>query len=280
MPPARRRPGPRPSKKRWTRVRRAVYRKVSCGARPPRPIRSKAPWTRTVRATRSGTASPIRPAGSPNNSTGDRANDHYHRYKEDVGLIKTLGARAYRFSIAWPRVFPQGTGVRRTTKGSISTTAWWTNSWPTASSRSRRSITGICRRRCRTASAAGNPAIPQRRSPTMPGYVARTSAIASGTSSRSTNPSSLSISDMARHACPRPQTAAGGAQSGPSPCRARPWSRRAGDPRQCRRDQSRAGGEYRRRSAGDRNTRKHRRRGTCHPRTQCRLSDRYPGGPL
>ncbi|MTV16111.1 MULTISPECIES: GH1 family beta-glucosidase [Bradyrhizobium] len=44
-------------------------------------------------------------------STGDRANDHYHRYKEDVRLIKELGAKAYRFSIAWPRVFPDGTGA-------------------------------------------------------------------------------------------------------------------------------------------------------------------------
>jgi beta-glucosidase len=44
-------------------------------------------------------------------STADRANDHYHRYKEDVGLIKELGAKAYRFSIAWPRVFPHGTGA-------------------------------------------------------------------------------------------------------------------------------------------------------------------------
>ncbi|MCC8947402.1 beta-glucosidase [Bradyrhizobium sp. Arg62] len=44
-------------------------------------------------------------------STGDRANDHYHRYKEDVRLIKDLGAKAYRFSIAWPRVFPDGTGT-------------------------------------------------------------------------------------------------------------------------------------------------------------------------
>src|SRR6202012_4786201 len=44
-------------------------------------------------------------------SNGDRANDHYHRYKEDVGLIKNLGVKAYRFSIAWPRVFPDGTGA-------------------------------------------------------------------------------------------------------------------------------------------------------------------------
>jgi beta-glucosidase len=43
-------------------------------------------------------------------TNGDRANDHYHRYKEDVHLIKDLGVKAYRFSIAWPRVFPDGTG--------------------------------------------------------------------------------------------------------------------------------------------------------------------------
>src|SRR3978361_1289233 len=44
-------------------------------------------------------------------SNADRANDHYHRYKEDVRLIRELGVRAYRFSIAWPRVFPEGTGA-------------------------------------------------------------------------------------------------------------------------------------------------------------------------
>jgi beta-glucosidase len=43
-------------------------------------------------------------------STGDTACDHYHRYKEDVQLMKALGTKAYRFSIAWPRVFPDGTG--------------------------------------------------------------------------------------------------------------------------------------------------------------------------
>lgn len=46
-----------------------------------------------------------------NNATGDVADDHYHRYKEDVQLMKSLGVKAYRFSIAWPRVFPQGSGA-------------------------------------------------------------------------------------------------------------------------------------------------------------------------
>ncbi len=44
-------------------------------------------------------------------STGDVANDHYHRYKEDVALMGSIGAKAYRFSIAWPRIFPEGTGT-------------------------------------------------------------------------------------------------------------------------------------------------------------------------
>ena len=44
-------------------------------------------------------------------SNGDTATDHFHRYKEDVQLMKALGTKAYRFSIAWPRVFPDGTGA-------------------------------------------------------------------------------------------------------------------------------------------------------------------------
>jgi beta-glucosidase len=44
-------------------------------------------------------------------STGEVSVDHYHRYKEDVALMKSLGATTYRFSIAWPRIFPDGTGA-------------------------------------------------------------------------------------------------------------------------------------------------------------------------
>jgi beta-glucosidase len=51
------------------------------------------------------------PGKIEDHSNADRANDHYHRYKEDVGLIKELGVKAYRFSIAWPRVFPEGDGA-------------------------------------------------------------------------------------------------------------------------------------------------------------------------
>ncbi|KAF5183150.1 Beta-glucosidase, partial [Thalictrum thalictroides] len=39
---------------------------------------------------------------------GDVANDHYHRYKEDVALMKDMGMDAYRFSISWSRILPKG----------------------------------------------------------------------------------------------------------------------------------------------------------------------------
>ena len=45
------------------------------------------------------------------NHTGDVSCDHYHRYKEDVALMKQLGLQAYRLSVAWPRVMPDGTGA-------------------------------------------------------------------------------------------------------------------------------------------------------------------------
>ncbi|MGY1671615.1 GH1 family beta-glucosidase [Geodermatophilus sp. SYSU D00710] len=42
--------------------------------------------------------------------TGDVACDHYHRYRDDVALMGELGLSAYRFSVAWPRVLPEGAG--------------------------------------------------------------------------------------------------------------------------------------------------------------------------
>jgi beta-glucosidase len=44
-------------------------------------------------------------------SNGDVADDHYHRYKDDIRLMQALGTKAYRFSIAWPRIFPEGSGT-------------------------------------------------------------------------------------------------------------------------------------------------------------------------
>lgn len=43
-------------------------------------------------------------------TNGDIAVDHYHRYKEDVALMAEMGLKAYRFSIAWSRIYPEGRG--------------------------------------------------------------------------------------------------------------------------------------------------------------------------
>ena len=50
------------------------------------------------------------PGHIANNDHGDTACDHYHRMPEDVQLIKSLGINNYRFSISWPRIFPEGKG--------------------------------------------------------------------------------------------------------------------------------------------------------------------------
>src|SRR5882672_11423728 len=42
--------------------------------------------------------------------TGDVACDHYHRWPEDVALMRELGIGAYRLSTAWPRILPEGRG--------------------------------------------------------------------------------------------------------------------------------------------------------------------------
>jgi beta-glucosidase len=51
-----------------------------------------------------------RPGAVDNGDTGDQACDHYHRWREDVALMRALGVGAYRFSVSWPRVLPAGRG--------------------------------------------------------------------------------------------------------------------------------------------------------------------------
>ncbi|RJX27355.1 MAG: beta-glucosidase [Acholeplasma sp.] len=48
--------------------------------------------------------------GKPTQDVGDIACDHYHRYKDDIKLMKELGLQSYRFSISWVRIYPQGAG--------------------------------------------------------------------------------------------------------------------------------------------------------------------------
>lgn len=51
------------------------------------------------------------PGAVVNGETGDVACDHYHRYKDDIELLSKLGVDAYRFSCAWSRIIPTGTGA-------------------------------------------------------------------------------------------------------------------------------------------------------------------------
>src|SRR6188508_1261651 len=48
------------------------------------------------------------PGRTLNGETGDVACDHYHRWRDDIALMRDLGVRSYRFSISWPRVLPDG----------------------------------------------------------------------------------------------------------------------------------------------------------------------------
>jgi beta-glucosidase len=51
------------------------------------------------------------PGMTKDGDTGDVADDHYHRVAEDVALMADLGLQAYRFSVAWPRIVPTGSGA-------------------------------------------------------------------------------------------------------------------------------------------------------------------------
>ncbi len=51
------------------------------------------------------------PGKTDHGETGDVADDYFHRYKQDIALMKDLGLKSCRFSIAWPRIFPNGTGA-------------------------------------------------------------------------------------------------------------------------------------------------------------------------
>ncbi|WP_405774070.1 GH1 family beta-glucosidase [Streptomyces sp. NBC_01538] len=50
------------------------------------------------------------PGATARGDHGDVACDHYHRFREDVALVRDLGAGSYRFSVAWPRIQPEGHG--------------------------------------------------------------------------------------------------------------------------------------------------------------------------
>ena len=119
-----------------------------------------------------------------NGDTGDVACDHYHRSREDVALLARGGFSAYRFSVAWPRVLPEGTGAVNA-RGLDFYDRLVDDLLARATRRGSASITGTCRRRCRSA-AAGSIATAQAGSPTTRASSRRGSATASSTGPCST----------------------------------------------------------------------------------------------
>ena len=81
--------------------------------------------------------------------TGDIACDQYHRIEEDLDLMADLGLQAYRFSVAWPRIQPDGSGPTNQ-KGLDYYRRLVEDFGSAPSSRCSPSTTGTCRRRSRT----------------------------------------------------------------------------------------------------------------------------------
>ncbi len=146
----RRRATQQPAEPTRTRLRR-FPEGLSSGAPPRRPTRSRARSTRTAAAARSGTHFRHTPGKIEDNSTGDRANETLSplqgRHRPDPG-ISASGPTG--FSIAWPRVFPEGAAKPNPKGLDFYNRLHRRTAHATASSPTRRSITGTCRRRCRT----------------------------------------------------------------------------------------------------------------------------------
>ena len=109
-----------------------------------------------------------RPGKIRDGDTGDVAVDHYHRWADDVALMAELGLTAYRFSIAWPRVQPDGKGPAN--EAGLDFYDRLTDALlARASPRCRPCSTGTCHSRSRT-TAAGWPGTPRTGSPSTRGW--------------------------------------------------------------------------------------------------------------
>ena len=85
-------------------------RPVSSGGRPRRRTRSRERSTEDGRGPSIWDTYAETPGRVADGDTGDVAVDHYHRWRDDVDADAELGVRAYRFSLAWPRIQPAGPG--------------------------------------------------------------------------------------------------------------------------------------------------------------------------
>ena len=214
-------------------------------------------------------------------SNADRANDHYHRYKEDVGLIRDLGVKAYRFSIAWPRVFPEGSGAAN----------------PKGLDFYNRLVDELLKNGIEPYATLYHWDLPQALQDRVGGWQSSDTSKAFGDyagyvaerlSDRVKN--IFTLNEAGRFLnfgygwgidAPGLKLPTGRTQPGPSSRRAGARARRAGDPRQgARRHQSRPGREHRRLRAGVRHPGTCPRRRDGDARTERGLSRRDPGGQI
>ena len=92
---------------------------------------------------------------------GRVACDHYHRFREDVALMKRIGLKAYRFSVSWPRVMPEEGRVNRPTREYwISPTCW--------TPRRAATVSSVLKKVIFTLKTAGGPASWASTSPPVP----------------------------------------------------------------------------------------------------------------
>ncbi len=158
---------------------------ISSGASRPRAFRSRARRARTAAVPVSGTPTAKR-ARSPTTTPATSPATTIIVILEDIALMQRLGVQAYRFSVAWPRVLPQGRGAPNEPGLGILRPADRCASSPPASSRGCASITGTCRRRS-TISAAGRRATVSDGLPTTPRWWRSAMATGSSASPRSTS---------------------------------------------------------------------------------------------
>ena len=119
-----------------------------------------------------------RPGAITDGSDGAVACDHYHRFGEDIELMKRLNLNAYRFSIAWPRVLPAGTRAGQPTRSRLLRPAGRRAARRRGSSRCRPCTTGTFRRSWRTR-VGGRCGRRPKRLPTTPASPPPVSATAS-----------------------------------------------------------------------------------------------------
>ena len=219
-----------------------------------------------------------------NGDNGDVANDHYHRYKDDVRLMRDIGVKAYRFSIAWPRIFPHGVGqpnpkglefyhrlVDELLEAGIEPVPHALPLGPAAGAagqgrmavpRYRQGVRGLCRLHGREARRPGPAILHDQRVPFVRGHGPsrhRDGGRAAGRSGSNMLPGLKLVE--------RPSSI----RSGTTPCSPTGWRSRRSAPAEEREPRCGPADDHQHGGTGDRDTREHQGRGDRHARNQRRL---------